>query len=165
MNSNKKIAVYPGSFDPITIGHVSIIQRASQLFDEIIVAVAFNERKAGALFTLSERCEQLELLFNKNSNIVVKTFDGLLVDFAKKEHAQVILRGIRNAQDAAYEEQMVHMNRALSGIETLLLFSTPETSFISSSLVKEVARNKGNVADFLPKEILPLLLDRIAEQS
>lgn len=162
MQKTKKIAIYPGSFDPITFGHISIITRSAALFDELIIAVAFNERKKGAIFSLDERCDQLNTLFaDSEHNISVKTFDGLLVDFAKQENACAIVRGIRNAQDAAYEQQMIHMNRHLSGIETLLLYATPETSFISSSLVKEVARNGGDVSAFLPPKIAALLIDRI----
>ena len=164
MQKPKKIAVYPGSFDPITFGHISIIKRSAALFDELIIAVAFNERKKGAIFSLEERCEQLRELFSETDlNISIKTFEGLLVDFAKQENACAIVRGIRNAQDAAYEQQMIHMNRHLSGVETILLYATPETSFISSSLVKEVARNGGDVSDFLPPEIASLLIERIAK--
>ena len=166
MQTTKKIAVYPGSFDPITFGHISIIKRSAKLFDELIIAVAFNERKKGAIFSLDERCQQLEALFaDSGLQISVKTFDGLLVDFATQENACAIVRGIRNAQDAAYEQQMIHMNRHLSGIETILLYATPETSFISSSLVKEVARNGGDISDFLPPEIASLLLQRVAKQT
>ncbi len=162
MPKKKKIAIYPGSFDPITFGHISIIKRSAELFDELIIAVAFNERKKGAIFSLDERCEQLQSLFSDTDlNIIIKTFDGLLVDFAKQEDACAIVRGIRNAQDAAYEQQMIHMNRHLSGIETILLYATPETSFISSSLVKEVARNGGDISAFLPPKIATVLLERI----
>lgn len=164
----KKIAIYPGSFDPITNGHLSIIQRASGIFDEIIIAVARNSQKKGALFTLDERLEQLDMLSEKiktNTALRAMSFDGLLIDFAKTQNACAIVRGVRNAHDAAYEQQMIHMNRHLSGIETVLLFTTPELSFVSSSLVKEVAKYGGDVSAFIPEEILPVFLDRIAEAS
>lgn len=146
-------AVYPGSFDPITNGHLEIIRRGLNLFDEVIVAVALNVRKSSALFTIEERIEHINGLF-ENEPVTVKTFDTLLVDFAAAEGACAILRGIRGPEDVAYEVQMVHMNRQLQpNVETVLIPAPTHTQFISSSLVKEVAKFGGDISPFVPEHI------------
>ena len=146
----KKIAVYPGSFDPITFGHLDIINRALKNFDEVIVAVANNEQK-NPLFTVAERVDMIKSVMKDNSRATVDTFDGLLVDYARACKAQAIVRGLRAISDFEYELQMAQINRGISReVETVFLMTSVFYSFLSSSIVKEVYSLKGPIDGLVP---------------
>ena len=143
-------AIYPGSFDPITNGHLDVICRASSLFDELIVAVASNEQKKTSLFSFAERVGLIEQVCRDARNVVVMHFDGLLVDFARQKGASAILRGLRAVSDFEFEFQMALMNRKMEpGIETVFLMPREEYTYLSSSLIKEIARLGGAVDAFV----------------
>lgn len=156
-------AVCPGSFDPVTNGHLDIIGRTAPLFDEVVVAVMVNKSKKG-LFTLEERMEMLGEAAAPHANVRVDSFDGLLVDYCRTHDVRAIVKGIRAVSDFDYELQMAQMNHALTGVETLFLPTAPEFSFIASSLVKEVATYGGDVAHLLPGAVHRRLLERLAER-
>ena len=156
-------AVCPGSFDPVTLGHLDIIGRASALYDEVVVAVGMNASK-NRTFSFEERTEMLREVTKEYGNVVVDSFDGLIVDFCKTHDVQVIVKGLRAISDFDYELQMAQMNHALTGVETLFLPTAPEFSFIASSLVKEVAAYGGDVAHLLPGTVHRRLLERLAER-
>jgi pantetheine-phosphate adenylyltransferase len=146
----KKIAVYPGSFDPITFGHLDIINRALKIFDEVIVAVANNEQK-NPLFTVAERVDMIKSVMKDNSRATVDTFDGLLVDYARACKAQAIVRGLRAISDFEYELQMAQINRGISReVETVFFMTSVFYSFLSSSIVKEVYSLKGPIDGLVP---------------
>jgi pantetheine-phosphate adenylyltransferase len=147
------IAIYPGSFDPITLGHLDIIQRGSRLFDQVIVAVLRNPNKI-PLFTVQQRLEQIRLATQHLSNVEAESFDGLTVNYAQKKQAQVLLRGLRAISDFEVELQMAHTNKTISTqIETVFLATSNEYSFLSSSVVKEIARFGGSVDHLVPPQI------------
>ncbi len=149
MNSQSKLAVYPGTFDPITNGHIDLIQRAAKMFDEVIVAIASSSKK-NPRFTLEQRIDMAEKVLADCTNVRVKGFQVLLVDFAKQENARILIRGLRAISDFEYEFQLARMNRNLApDIESLFLMPADEYSFISSSLVKEVAALGGDVSNFV----------------
>ena len=153
-------AIYPGSFDPLTLGHVDIIRRACHLFDSLIVAVANNEAKR-PLFTTGERISMIEESLRDTPNILVKKLDGLLVDFAVAEDAFVVIRGLRAVSDFEFEFQMALMNRSLQPrLETVFLTPKEEYTFLSSRIVKEVGRLGGDVTSFVPT----LVAQRLAEK-
>jgi pantetheine-phosphate adenylyltransferase len=156
-------AVCPGSFDPVTNGHLDVIRRAAGLFDEVIVAVLVNEAKRG-LFPVEERLEMLReaLAASGDSNVKVDSFEGLLVDFCSANDVDVIVKGIRAAGDIDTELQMAQMNRSLSGVETVFLPTDPQWSYVSSSLVKEVARLGGDVSTHVPSSVLGRLSSRLS---
>jgi pantetheine-phosphate adenylyltransferase len=158
---SKTIAIYPGSFDPITNGHMDIVQRGSRLFDKLIVAVLVNPDKA-PLFSAAERVEIIRtLLNNRLPNVKVDTFDGLLVDYARKQHVNVIVRGVRAVSDYEFELQMTLMNRRLApGIETVLMMPAEAYSYVSSRIVREVFRFGGSVDGL----VHPLVKRRMAEK-
>jgi pantetheine-phosphate adenylyltransferase len=142
-------AIYPGTFDPITNGHTDIVKRAAQLFEQVIVAVAANPKKL-ATFTLEQRVELAQIVLKDFNNVTVQGFESLLVDFAKQYQAQVIVRGLRAVSDFEYEFQLANMNRTLNpGVETLFLTPISQYTYISSSLVKEIAALGGGVDDFV----------------
>jgi pantetheine-phosphate adenylyltransferase len=155
--------VCPGSFDPVTNGHLDIVQRAAGLFDEVIVAVLVNEAKRG-MFTVDERLEMLrEALAEAGvSNAKVESFEGLLVDFCSANQVDVIVKGIRAAADLGLELQMAQMNRSLTGVETLFVPTSPQLSYVASSLVKEVARLGGDVSAHVPSSVLDRLRRRLS---
>ncbi len=144
------LAVYPGSFDPITMGHVDIIQRGSRLFDRIVVAVLINADKS-PLFTVGERVEIAREVFRDRTNVEVDTFDGLLVDYARRRDAKVIVRGLRAVSDFEYEMQMALMNRRLNpDVETVFMMPAEPYTYVSSRLVKEVVALGGSVKGIVP---------------
>ena len=153
-------AVCPGSFDPVTFGHLDVIKRASARFDRLIVACLHNDKK-DALFELDERVTLLHEVTAEMPNVEVATFEGLLVDFCKDRGVGVIVKGLRAVSDFEYELQMAQMNSRLGDVETLFLTTSPVYSFLSSSLVKEVARFGGDVADFVPPVVAEHLAQRL----
>jgi len=157
------IAVYPGRFDPVTNGHLDIIERGLKLFDKIIVAILTNPGKK-FLFTLEERIQFLEVSMKKFSNVEIDTFDGLTVDYASRRNAQGIVRGLRALSDFEYEFQMALMNRRLAPtIETVFMMPAEEYSYVSSRLVKEVAALGGDIAGLVPKGVEVRLYERVRE--
>jgi pantetheine-phosphate adenylyltransferase len=146
-------AVYPGSFDPVTNGHLDVIERAAELFEEVIVAVAVNSAKT-PLFSNEERVAMIEEVCQHLGNVRATTFGGLLVEFAVQQHASVVVKGLRAVSDFEYELQQALMNRMLrDGIETVFFMTTPENLFLSSSMVKEIARLGGDVSRFVPPQV------------
>jgi pantetheine-phosphate adenylyltransferase len=154
------IAVCPGSFDPVTLGHVDVVTRAAALFDEVVVAVAINPAKQG-LFTVDERRALLDEAFAGLDNVRVDAFEGLIVDYCRAQGAATMVKGLRSATDFAFEEPMAQMNRHLTGVDSVFLITDPAHSFVSSSLVKEVARGGGDVAAFLSPAVHRRLLERL----
>ncbi len=152
-------AVCPGSFDPVTFGHLDVIQRAAARFDQLIVACLRNDQKI-AMFDLDERVELLHAVTADLPNVEVAVFEGLLVEFCRERGVGVIVKGLRAVSDFEYELQMAQMNTRLGGVETLFLTTSPVYSFLSSSLVKEVARFGGDVSDFVP----PVVADHLARR-
>ena len=148
-----KRAVFPGSFDPITLGHVDIINRALPLFDEIVVAIGVNAKK-NYMFPLENRLQFIKASFNYTSKIQVATYTGLTVDYAKQIDADFILRGLRNPADFEFEKAIAQTNRKLSGIETVFLLTSAATSFISSSIVRDILRNNGDVSKLVPESVM-----------
>jgi pantetheine-phosphate adenylyltransferase len=145
-----KRAIYPGSFDPVTNGHLDVVERARKLFDEVIVAVAQNDEKQ-PLFSLEERLDMLKQTVGRIDNVRVAQFDGLLVEFARAEQAAAVIRGLRAVSDFEFEFQMALMNRKLeSSVETIFLMPKEEYTYLSSRLVKEIARLGGEVSKFVP---------------
>lgn len=145
------IAVCPGSFDPVTFGHIDIIKRGAKVFDQVYVVVLNNSSK-NQLFTVEERCELLEEVTKDMENVVVDTFHGLLIDYARSINANTILRGLRAVSDFEYEMQITSMNRVLEkNIETFFMMTNNQYSFLSSSIVKEVAKYGGDVSELVPE--------------
>ena len=152
-----KRAIYPGSFDPVTNGHLDVVERAGKLFDEVIVAVAQNDEKQ-PLFTLDERLEMLNQTVGKIDNVHIAQFDGLLVEFARAKQAAAVIRGLRAVSDFEFEFQMALMNRKLEGsAETIFLMPKEEYTYLSSRLVKEIARLGGDVSKFVPAVVATAL--------
>lgn len=156
-------AACPGSFDPVTNGHIDIIERASALFDEVVVAVGVNKSK-NRLFTPEERIEMLEEACRPFANVRVASFDGLLTDFCQAQDVVAIVKGLRAVSDFDYELQMAQMNSSLAAIETVFVPTSPEYSFLASSLVKEVATFGGDVSSLVPAHVLDRLTARLAER-
>ncbi len=156
----QRIAVYPGSFDPVTNGHVDIVERGLKLFDKIIVAILHNSSK-DFFFTVEERVEMIEMSFKNIPNVEVDTFDGLLVDYAKKKNAHTILRGMRAVSDFEYEFQLALMNRRLArGIQTVFLMTGLRWIFTSSSIIKEAARYGGDIESMVPPVVSKKLKEK-----
>ncbi len=148
-----KKAVFPGSFDPITLGHIDIIKRALPLFDELVIAIGINADKK-YMFPLEKRLDFIRQTFADEPKIRVDTYTGLTVNYCKKIDSNFILRGLRNPADFEFEKAIAITNRKLSGIETVFLLTSAETSFISSSIVRDVLRNNGDASLFVPEGIL-----------
>ncbi|WP_344678335.1 pantetheine-phosphate adenylyltransferase [Saccharopolyspora taberi] len=157
-------AVCPGSYDPVTNGHLDIIERAAGLFDEVVVAVLINKNKK-SLFSVDERLEMLREVTAQWPNVRIDSWHGLLVDYCKAHGIGAIVKGLRAVSDFDYELQMAQMNQRLSGVETLFMSTNPLYSFLASSLVKEVATYGGDVSNLLPPKIEQRLLERLAEQQ
>jgi len=145
-------AIFPGSFDPLTLGHHDIIMRGITLFDEIIIAIGKNADKK-YMFSLEKRMQFIEEAFKNEPSIKVKTYQGLTVDFCKKEDANFILRGLRNPADFEFEKAIAHTNRKLSEIETVFLLTSSGKSYISSSIVRDVIRNNGDYTSLVPDSV------------
>jgi pantetheine-phosphate adenylyltransferase len=153
-------AVCPGSFDPVTNGHLDIVGRTSRLFDEVVVAVLVNESKQG-LFTIDERLDMLREVVKPYENVRIESFQGLLVDFCRAQQASVVVKGLRAVSDFDYELQMAQMNIGLAGVETLFMPTNAQHSFVSSSLVKDVAKWGGDVTSHVPEVVARRLADRL----
>ncbi len=147
--SSKKIAVFPGSFDPFTLGHLDIIERAIPLFDSIIVAIGTNATKK-YMWTLEERKEIIEKALAAYPNVSAADYDGLTADFCKKHNAQFILRGLRNTKDFTYEQAIAQANEKVNGVDSVFLICSPEYAYISSSIVRDIARNNGDYYSLIP---------------
>ncbi|MEI6220952.1 MAG: pantetheine-phosphate adenylyltransferase [Actinomycetes bacterium] len=156
-----KRVVCPGSFDPITFGHLDIIERASKMFDEVVIAVLVNKTKA-TLFTVPERIEMITEVTAKFPNVRVDSWSGLLVDYCVENNIGVIVKGLRAITDFDYELQMSQINLQLKGVETLFMSTAPAHSFLSSSLVKEIASYNGDVSNYIPATLLEKLKTRLA---
>ena len=147
------IAIYPGSFDPITNGHLDILKSGSEIFEKVIIAVAYNENKTGFL-TVKERVELIKQSVSHLKNVEVDSFQGLTVDYAKKKGADVLLRGLRTSFDFEYELQLSQTNNALNkDLKTVFLITKPEYNFISSSMVREILANNGDISNFVPEAV------------
>ncbi|MBX6381923.1 MAG: pantetheine-phosphate adenylyltransferase [Microbispora sp.] len=152
--------VCPGSFDPVTNGHLDIIGRTSRLYDEVVVAVLINIEKQ-SLFTIDERIEMLQAVTKEYGNVRVEKFHGLLVDFCRQQGIPAIVKGLRAVSDFDYELQMAQLNYRMSGVETLFMSTNPEYSFLSSSRLKEIARYGGDVSGLVPDLVRERLVERL----
>jgi pantetheine-phosphate adenylyltransferase len=160
-----KTAVYPGSFDPFTNGHLAVLETAAQLFDKVIVAVLVNPGKT-PLFSVEDRILQIRNATVDYGNVAVEQFQGLLVDYVRLAGANVIVRGLRDASDYESEVRLAHMNRTMEpAVPTVFIPTRPEVSFISSSLVKQVAANGGDVAPFVPETVAKALIAKFSAQQ
>ncbi|BBM51959.1 pantetheine-phosphate adenylyltransferase [Leptotrichia trevisanii] len=160
----KKVALYPGSFDPITKGHIDIIKRSSNLFDKLVIGIFKNSTKSKAWFSDEEKVEMIEEILKKeNINAEIKIFNGLLVDFMCKENVNILIRGLRALSDYEYELQFTLTNKTLakSEFETVFLTASREYLYLSSSLVKEVALNKGDLSFFVTENVEKRLIERV----
>jgi pantetheine-phosphate adenylyltransferase len=156
----EKIAIYPGTFDPVTKGHIDICERATKMFDHVVIGVADSLAKQ-PFFDTDERTEMLEVVFANNPKISIRPFSGLLIDFARECESKIIIRGLRAISDFEYEVQLAGMNRSLAHeIETVFLTAAQHYAFVSSSLVREIARLEGDVSGFLH----PLILQKLKEK-
>ena len=147
-----KRAIFPGSFDPFTLGHYDIIERGAKLFDEVIIAIGVNSDKK-YMFSLEQRKKFIEDAFADNDRVKVVTYKGLTVDFCKEINVDFILRGLRNPADFEFEKAIAHTNRDLAPIETVFLLTSAKTSYISSSIVRDVIRNNGDYTKLVPKSV------------
>jgi pantetheine-phosphate adenylyltransferase len=148
----KKVALFPGTFDPFTIGHDSLVQRGLHIADQIIIAIGINDTKK-SYFSLEKRLEMISSLYEGESRIQVSSYEGLTVDFAKQAGAGFILRGVRSVIDFEYEKAIADMNRCMTGIETVVLFTEPQYTHISSTIVRELLRYGSDIKDFVPHGI------------
>lgn len=152
MKSPKRIALFPGTFDPFTVGHESLVRRGLTLVDELVIAIGVNEAKQ-SYFPVEKRLQMIRDLYQPEPRVRVESYNTLTVDFAREVGADFILRGIRTVADFEYEKTIAHMNRTLSGIETILLFTEPTHAHISSSLVRELMRYGRDVSSFIPEKM------------
>ena len=151
-----KRAIFPGTFDPFTIGHLDILEKSIKIFDEVIIAIGKNHDKK-TMFTVDKRKEFIELVTSKYQNTKVMTYDGLTVDFCKKTNSNFIVRGIRNVGDFEFEKAIARTNRVLSEIETVFLLTSAKTSYISSSIVRDIIKNNGDCSKLIPNEIIHMI--------
>ena len=154
--------VCPGSFDPVTNGHLDIVSRASRLFDEVVVAVLINKTKQG-LFTIDERIEMLEEVTKEYGNVKIDKWHGLLVDFCRQNDIPMIVKGLRAVSDYEYELQMAQMNHRMAGVETMFMSTNPLYSYLSSSLMKEIVKYGGDVSGLIPEVVHARLAERLQE--
>ncbi|MFC5750288.1 pantetheine-phosphate adenylyltransferase [Actinomadura rugatobispora] len=154
--------VCPGSFDPVTNGHLDIVSRASRLFDEVVVAVMINKTKQG-LFTVDERIEMLEEVTKEYGNVKIDKWHGLLVDFCRQNDIPMIVKGLRAVSDYEYELQMAQMNHRMAGVETMFMSTNPLYSYLSSSLMKEIVKYGGDVSGLIPEAVHARLAERLQE--
>ena len=148
-----RIAIFPGSFSPFTVGHQSVVDRALPLFDKIIISIGINSEK-NQYFSIEERLQWIKDVYANNAKIEVKFYEGLTVDFCKKENANYILRGLRDSHDFKFEKGIAQMNKDLNKeVETIFIITPPEISHISSSIIRDIIKNGGDVSKFIPKEI------------
>jgi len=148
-----KKAVFPGSFDPITLGHVDLIYRGLEIFDEIIIAIGVNADKK-QLFPLEDKIQQIKNAFINEPRIKVASYKGLTIDFCKSVNSKYILRGLRNSYDFNYEQSIAQTNSSLSSIESIFLISSPQLAHISSTIVRDIIRNEGDYKNFVPKSVV-----------
>jgi pantetheine-phosphate adenylyltransferase len=158
-NSTIRRALCPGSFDPVTNGHIDIIGRTANLYDEVVVAIFVNQSKS-SLFSVDERMAMLSEVTAEYPNVTIDTFEGLVVDYCRVHDIPVIVKGLRAVSDFDYELQMAQMNRGLAGVDTLFMPTNPEYSFLASSLVKEIAKWGGDVSLLVPPNVLKRLKER-----
>ncbi|MAS30849.1 MAG: pantetheine-phosphate adenylyltransferase [Flavobacteriaceae bacterium] len=151
-----KRAIFPGTFDPFTIGHLDILEKSIKIFDEVIIAIGKNHDKK-TMYTVDKRKEFIELVTSKYQNTKVMTYDGLTVDFCKKIKSNFIVRGIRNVGDFEFEKAIARTNRVLSEIETVFLLTSAKTSYISSSIVRDIIKNNGDCSKLIPNEIIHMI--------
>lgn len=155
-----RVGIYPGSFDPITLGHLDVIERAARLVDELVIGVLNNSAK-NPLFSATERVDMIRQVTGHIPNITVEAFDGLLVDFAKEKNADIIVRGLRAVTDFEYEIQMAQTNSKISpSIDTIFLATNVKYAYLSSSVVREIAKYGGDISHFLPESIISLVYDK-----
>ena len=145
-------AIFPGSFDPFTLGHLDILKRSLPLFDEIVVGVGNNIEKK-TMFSVDQRISFIKNCFLKEQKIKVKSYDGLTADFCEKIDSKYIVRGLRNSSDFEFEKKIAHFNNSLNNLETIFVLTSPENSFISSSIVREIINNNGDFKKFVPKSV------------
>ena len=150
--TKKRIAVFPGSFDPFTIGHEALVKRTIGLFDEIIIALGTNSNKK-YMFSEEQRIKWIETAFKNTPNVSVKSFSGLTIDFCKKNKADYIIRGVRTSTDFEFEKAIAQMNREMSKIETIFIMPLPEHSAINSTIIRDIVRNNGDASMFVPKGV------------
>ncbi|MCI8280479.1 MAG: pantetheine-phosphate adenylyltransferase [Lachnospiraceae bacterium] len=159
-----KKAIYPGSFDPVTFGHLDMIERSAKVVDQLIVAVLRNNAK-NPLFSTEERVSMLEEMTKNIPNVAVQSFDGLLIDYAKSVGATIIIRGLRAVTDFEYELQMAQTNRIVEpGVDTLFLTTSLEYAYLSSTIVKEVASYGGDISHFVPKQLIELIYHKYRKE-
>ena len=158
--------IYPGSFDPVTLGHIDVITRSAQIFDKVIVCILNNSSKKSPLFSLDERANMLNEVIADYPNVVVETYDGLLVDFARMNNVNILIRGLREESDFACEFKMAKGNRSVAlEMETLFMPTDPKYSFVSSSMAKEFASYGMSLHDFVPKQVEKKLYDKLWKKS
>ena len=148
-----EIAIFPGSFSPFSIGHQSVVEKAFPLFDKIIISIGINSEK-DQYFSIQERMQWIESVYKNNAKIEIKSYEGLTVDFCRKESANFILRGLRDSHDFKFEKNIAQMNKNLNpDIETIFIITPPEVSHISSTIIRDIIKNGGDVSKFIPKQI------------
>lgn len=148
-----RIAIFPGSFDPFTVGHENIVKRGLEIVDSIVISVGYNSNKQG-YFTLEQRIEWIKAVFANESRITVESYQGLTVDFAKEKGAAFILRGLRTSADFEFERAIAQVNKLMTNIDTLFLLTTPEHTPVNSSIVRDIIRHGGDASKFLPSQII-----------
>lgn len=160
-----RVGIYPGSFDPVTLGHLDIIRRSAKMVDKLIIGVLNNSKKT-PVFTALERKQMIEMVTKDIPNVEVEVFEGLLVDFAKIRKADIIFRGLRAMSDFEYELQMAQLNRNLSPqVDTVFLATSVEYAYLSSSSVREIASYKGNISSMVPEEVLEQIEEKFKERN